>query len=770
MKTMKLSDFFELRKQEYVYIKITSHKSIRNFNSSNLAKAIALTYKTMNKQLKIENKKLVFETSFSIKYIIDIKHGECNFYFMIPKFFQNILLEKINEIWSKATLTILDNIEPFSVNSDYYELGYKKLDALSLTVDRKSNEPLNSILSVMDIVKDDDRLTIVTNFKSCSQFGWIERYNEAMDKFKNKKSLDKATLSPAYVFKIILSVVLETLDTVMEVVNSILGGKNEDNKESLYQQVLGVLEQQSQLSLETKKKKEATILPTQIAIVSSSIDSTRRNNNLLSTCQSYRVLDGDNELKYKKVKPFNLNQSDIGTSINILSTDEASSFIKIPGRSLLQQFKIKYIETEETEVPPELREGVFCLGTNICKGIKQKAHLSEDKDLKNLTLCIIGPTRVGKTNLLAHLCKNAIDNNETVIIPDFCGNCDLSRSIAKNIPKDKVLIIDCSDPEKLQGFGYNDIKANTDSIFDNYKVAKVKSQQLKTLINSINSENHLEPRMERYLYASSLVVFISNGAVKEIFEVLQDHRKRHEFISKIPLEQKNNFSKYVLDLLELDEWSKGSKDNPPQVIGTKFTSIQGILNRVSKLEENTYVEMMLNKDCRNNIDLLSEIEKGELICLQMPETMFSTEEEKDIYCSYWLTKIWGVLQIRYDNIPNELSRTKVNLIFDELYQVPKTQEFLRGKLNQIAKKTCKPIISCHSLEQIKYIKNELKSANASYMMISGCDETNYNELKDRFGPYELEDLLSLKRFHSLNMIKYENGTSVFITELPPKFK
>ena len=140
----------------------------------------------------------------------------------------------------------------------------------------------------------------------------------------------------------------------------------------------------------------------------------------------------------------------------------------------------------------------------------------------------------------------------------------------------------------------------------------------------------------------------------------------------------------------------------------------------------------------------------------MPETMFSTDEEKDIYCTYWLTKIWGALQIRYFNIP-EKKRIKTNIVFDELYQVPACQNFLKSKLNQLAKKQCKPIISCHSLEQISYIRPELKSANTSYMLISGCNKDNYQELKEELEPYELDDLLHLKRYHSLNLIKYENG-------------
>jgi hypothetical protein len=53
------------------------------------------------------------------------------------------------------------------------------------------------------------------------------------------------------------------------------------------------------------------------------------------------------------------------------------------------------------------------------------------------------------------------------------------------------------------------------------------------------------------------------------------------------------------------------------------------------------------------------------------------------------------------------------------------------------------------------IKNVLKAANSSYMLISGCDKDNFKELKEELYPYELEDSLNHKRYHSLNLIKHE---------------
>jgi hypothetical protein len=52
------------------------------------------------------------------------------------------------------------------------------------------------------------------------------------------------------------------------------------------------------------------------------------------------------------------------------------------------------------------------------------------------------------------------------------------------------------------------------------------------------------------------------------------------------------------------------------------------------------------------------------------------------------------------------------------------------------------------------------------MLIAGCDKENFKELQDELKPYTLEDLMNLKRFHSLNLIKMKDGYGKFITRLP----
>lgn len=774
-KSMKLKDYLEIVHPKYVILKLTPDTSIRNYNSSNIAKAIQYMYKSIFQRIRREEKKFFIYTPEKASFFIDIRKDDVSFYMLVSQKYLGLIKEKIIETWSKITIEEVESIPHFTQNALKYQLKYTKEDALSLNIDKKCNEPLNSILNVLDILKEDDRIGIFYNFMPCIQRGWRTEYQRTIDKIKENEPIDREKFTTKYVLKELAIIMINLMQDLMDTLSEFCGNETKKDKPTLAEVTLTslMLDDKKKLSRATVNKKDSMVLNTQMVILSDSKDKGRKENNAIAVLEGYKTLGEDNELDYKKLpskNTFYVTDFKIaGAEENKMSVEECQNLLELPGRELLERHKIiQKIDTLESQVPQELQTGVMCLGTNTYKGKESKAYLSNDREFKNLTLCIIGPTRAGKTTLISNLSKDSIDNKECTILFDFCGNCELSQDVSKVI--DNVLNIDCSNFNTLQGLGYNEIVPTSNNLFEIYRCAKAKTSQLMTLINTLSGDEELRSRMETYLEAAALIVFIQDGSIKDVFQVLRDHIIRHKYIDSVPKEQSQNLEEYIQALQDLDEYSKATKDNQPQLIGTKTSNIQGILNRVSKLKQNTYMELMLKKDCSNNINLVEEMQKSQLICIKMPENMFSTEQEKDTYCTYWLTKIWGALQVRKWNIQDQKQRVKVNIVFDELYQVPNCQNFLRSKLSQIAKFSCKPIISCHYLGQIQNIRDELKAANSSYMMLEGCNKDNFKELKEELEPYTLEDLLRLKRYSSLNLIKFSKGWSRFITKLPTPIK
>lgn len=772
LKSIKISDYVKFNKPQYIYFKITPNNSVRNNSTNKIAKLISSLYKNVFRRIEADEKKIIkvlgkdkiIGTKFKIQmfekvgYFIYMEKQKIEFYFIVPEQYESVVKEKITDTWSGVTITKTDKLPQFKNSATMYNMIYEKEDALSLSADRRSNELLKSNLNVVNVLNKNDKVGIFYNFIPTLQHTWRSQYKNTIEKVKNLDPVDKDKGKLSYVLRVGLKVFTDLVDSILTAFN------NKDEEKPLEGLLKNLFPNKLKISESTSKKENATILETQIIVMSESSNKLSQINNAKSLVQSFDTIADDNRLVPKAIKAkINFNDYRISKAKTIKASDqECQNFISIAGKELLDEYNfIDKIKTSETQVPDELRNGIMNIGVNTFRGNKQQAFISNDKEYRNLALMLIGPTRAGKSTLIGNLSKDAINNGECVFLFDFIKNCELSEEIAALFPKEKVLTIECNDFDNLQGLGYNEVGKESDP-FKQYDNAKRQTTQLMTLVNSINADDAgLSAKMERYLTSAALVVFISNGSIKDVFDVLQDEDKRHKFISMIPSSQFENLEEYRRALFDLDEYNKDG-----ELVGSKLNLVVGIIDRLNKLKANTYMELMLKKGTDGNFDLSEEIQKSQLICLKMPEDMFSTDAERDVYTTYWISKLWLSLQMRARKVKDRNKHTKLNLIIDEIYQVNNTEKFITEKLSRLAKFTVKPIISCHYIDQLKYMRNELRSANASYMLISGCDKNNYKEFKEELQPYTIDDLLQLPRYHSLNIIKYSEGYSRFITKLP----
>lgn len=771
---MKFSEVFQVVKPQYVFLKLKPNNSIRNNSTHLVARTISSMYKNVFQSIVVEEKKLVrllgkefflgtkyqFHVQGKVAYFVYIEKKKIEFYFIVPKQYESILTEKVGDVWNNVTIEEVGELPNFHEKATKYQLVYEKDDAMSLKVDRRDNDLLRSNLNIVDVLEEGDKVGIMYNFIPSSQESFKFSYKATVEKVKKGIPVERNKMGANYLFKMAIGIV----DGLVKDVSEVLAGKKEHQAESSWLETLvDRLQGGRKLSEGTESKIRNQILPSQILILSESQDKLREMNNGRSLANSFEIISEDNRLVAKKLGgKVNLLKNNLGTEINKLSDQECQNFISLAGRELLEMHDcIEKVETHETLVPEDLQKGKVSIGESTYRGHKQTAYLTTDREYENLSLIIIGPNRAGKSTFIGNLTNDALNADECVVLFDFIENCELSSEVAALFDPEKVLVIDCSDDKKAEGLGYNEIKKSADT-FEQYKNAKLQTSQLETLVNSINAdESRLSPKMERYLQSAANVVFLVGGSIKDVFTVLQNHKARGQYLSKVPKEQYENLEEYIESLRELDE-----RDKDGLIIGTKLHLVVGIIDRLNKLKANAFMELMLKKSTDQNIDLVEETQKAQLIIIKMPETMFPTDNEKDICSTYWMTKLWLAMQVRAERVRDKSKRRKVNFIIDELYQVKNTERFLTEKLSRLPKFRIKPIISCHYLNQIKTIREELRSANASYMLIAGCDKKNFDELKSELYPFTEEDLLRLPRYHSMNLIKSREGYGRFITKLP----
>lgn len=759
---MKLSDYYSIKRQEYVTFKLIPTKSSRNNTTIGIAHLINSMYRSTNKLIYKENKKLIIETRLKASYYIHISKENISFYFIIPKIFQNQFKSKFSDTWKNVDIKIVDAI-PVNINScSKYQLYYKFDDALSLETDRRNNDLLSANLSTLEILQENEFIGVLYNFIPVSEKEsnyFKKKSSETIQRYKNGENLKKS--------KNLLDYSKITLKFLMDLINALLNcllSVGQNNQLILYP--LG-----KETSSSTQRKLQKEILKNQTLILAHSEEKSRENQLCQSIYNSFSKIDGDNELIYTKIKKdIDINRYIINNvKINSTSTEECSNFISLPGAELIDQYKnITHKETKENPVPKELTKGIISLGINKCKETYQEAFLSDDINLQSLPLAILGASRSGKSTYSVNMSKNIIDNNEGLIVIDFIKNTELADDIKALTPKDRLIDIDLSNPDMIQSLCYNEFKITSDmTAYEISSISRKQTNNLLKIVNIINGDDkELSPKMRKYLGAAARIAFcFPNSCMKDVLNILQFHDIRYKYINELGEELQNKLRDSILSLNELDEVNKKG-----EVTGTKEIKIEGILDRIDLMRENIIIDEMLSKTPENNIDFVKAMEEHKVILIRMRDKDFDDDISIDILTSFFLQKIWTALKIRgtMHNLPD-----RVTVLIDEIFQTPCAQKILAKNFVQSAKFGLKYVLTLHYLQQLSQdAQRAMRNANASYMLISGVDENAFSSFRSDFQKegYEVEDLLNLERYHSLNLIKTKNGRSAFITKLPKGIK
>lgn len=800
--SIKITDYFKINKPNYIYLKLISNTSVRNRNTSDIAAIINNCYKSILDRFENQNKGFSYSVPNKISFIIDITNESADFYMLIPDVFVNEFKQKITEVFGKITI---EESEPLKINKEctQYSLGYKKDDSFSLAVDKRDNDLLTANLSIMDILKDDDRVTIVYNFMPLSKYAlntWSSYHKDMIKKYKQGACMDKE-FNIKKIFKLITQILFDIIDSVVEAVQmDFSDSKSNKNKDSLYTRLVPVQE----LTKATIKKENANIINTQILLYSQSKDIKREEDNAKTLINTYKSISSDNELVAKNIgikKKYKKNDTVIGIErnesnskvdyVNLetfsfdkanqsrISSEECSNFISLPGRELIDEYKLEAVQTVETIVPEELKDGNVCIGENSYRGIKTKTTLSSNEDAACMPIVIMGKMGGGKSTLFENMGVDSVKHGEGLIVIDFIKNCEMSDNIIKNIPKEKVITIDFTDYKNLQGFGFNEINHLLDpgDVMSRYVCASLQTVQICNFIDNLGDEE-LSASMEMFLDAACTAVLIHpDKAIKDIVACLSDFQIRYEYINDLndfkesmPEEYREIIQEKMNTLFELNEVDKKTNN----ITGTKYSKIEGILTRINKLKKNHLLEFMYVKSTTNNIDLVKCMQEGKAIFFKMPQYEVSSPQVKNVIVSYIMSKIMIASEVRSRVYVNEKLRI-VNVICDELQQARGSFVNVEQMSYQMRKFRVRLTFSTHGFHKIAPIKDTLIEAGASIMLLKGSSVKNFEVMEDEFKKfgYSKEDLIALsntEEYKALSLIATKRGRYAVITKLPVPVK
>lgn len=741
MKCMKLSTYFEIKKPTYSVLQVIPHSSCRNYNSSTIGKFVA----SMKRDIHREEKRFVIESEVKCSYIIDILKNDVRFYFVVPERYENILKAKITDTWPKATIKDDIKIDSFSIDSVIHTLEYKYDDALSLNIDKRSNALINSTLNVLDIMQDDDRVTLVFDMSPCSNYGWATKAKNTIDNYKSGILIPHNSGLGGYIHLITRCINL-ILELTMQVINEFVGTNKKEYKH---------IENKATLSQLTLSKVNETIINTKIAVVSYSQDEFRKKNNALSVCNSFYALEGDNKFEHVRVKDISKLKN------NKLCVNETSGLIQVPGKELLENHNINHVEVTETKVPDELLKGYIKAGKSTYKGNTVQTYFSADKEIANLPVILLGPMGAGKTFQNTQYAKDVIAAGEGLICIDYIKSCELASSIEAITPKDRLIVLDLTQESCLQAFAYNEYKITGDTAFERIESANLHQQEVTALIDAVYTGEPLSGQMRKFFTSAADIVLINDGmSLRDIIRVLENHQTRIEFINKIPQEYMKYLEDQVETLKQLNEISKDTGD----IVGTKYSKIEHIMDRINSLREDIRMRTMFNKPASYNIDFSKCMNEGKVILIKMRADKFRSKHVRNVLTTFFISKIWLACNIRGASQDKPL---RYHVLLDEIFQAPTSYATLDNILRECRKFQLRLVFTAHQLADLRQLNSGLKSAGASYILMQKTDKANFEMLKEEFNQrgFIIDDLLNLKRHHALNLISYSDGYAAYESNL-----
>ena len=812
--SIKMSDFFQINKPNYTYLRLIPSTSVKNNKACDIAEIINGIYVNINERFKRKNKGFSYDLPSKVMFIIDINKYNADFYLVIPSLHVKEFNQKLTEVFGKITIEEVDSIKGIRNDCTKYGLSYAKDDSLSLCVDKRDNDLLSANLSVMDVLQDKDRVVILYNFIPQSKMAlnsWKQYHINMMKEYQEGKSLDKS-LTFNKVMISIGSLLFDTIDTIINSIRWAFGQK--ESNEDLMKRFVPVQE----LTKATTKKENAKILKTQIMICSESSDLSREKENAKTMINTFSVVgnNADNKLMAREIKNkaskksigikkkhtinieknkveekteyMNIEKLSFENEICKMSYDEVgANFIALPGKTIIEDHKLEAVKHNETTVPEELQCGKVRYGTNIYRGHTTTVTTSTDEDAACMPEVVMAKMGGGKTSLFENRGVDAVNSGDGLIVIDFIKNCEMSDNIIRTVDKDKVAVINFADFMCQEGFGFNEINMIRDmnSHMSRYECAVLQNAQITQFIDSLGDEE-FSASMGRYLDAACTAVLIhENKSIKDVVRCLEDFRTRKEYMDMLrefkegmPEQYQELIEEDLNALEELNEYkevkSDGKKTGEFEISGTAINKISGIISRISMLKKNPALKFMYIRSPKNNINLSELMQQGKAIFFKLPQNRFSSPHVKNIMVSYLFSKIMIASEIRSEVYKNEKLRT-VHVICDEIQQARGSFVNIGEMCYQMRKFRVKLILSTHNFQKITPIKDILIDAGSSIVMLRGSSVKDFEVLKDEFEKFGFtkEDLVSLShtdKYKALCLIATKRGRHGCIVELPRPVK
>lgn len=709
------------------------------------------------------SKNIIINQPSPIYYEILFEGKNIRFNYVIPDKYQDILVNKIDRVFRVAAVKEVEDYFDNFVGKYYSTFSQKKHFLFSLNANYTDNNGLlENFMAVINSVLPEDKLLFQIGLNPLNE-KWKEDWGKANIKHKNGEELP---VHPSTVVAVIEKII-GNIEGLFDLVDVAIGvdKKEKENYKKKNKQIEKWGTNVFRNAHQTSQKVTFNGFETQIRVYCTSEERTRYYQKIFSGC--FKVLDAEQELEFGSIgKHKNIRREFVErlSGKNIFSTKELVSFLKLPDRKLQQDYKSSMkntIENTQNIIPKELRENAskIRIGEAEHKGDKFMTCFPSDVSMRALSKVYVGPSRSGKTSAIKNFIIDAIENEDSVICIDTIRNCEICEDVKTYMPekhKDKLIILDYSNLQQLLPLAFNEIvDVKFDTKIDQMLSASHLTNSLIGFINSIagfEKDDQLSPRMKKLLScAGKIVLSQPNTTIRDVIDTLMEADIRDKFIKSSGFDESNLM---IQELRRLDD-GKG---------GTNYNLISGIVDRVSVLLNDFATETLISTPSNPLINFTNFANEGKCVFVKLSEEVFDREALKPLVTFFYFKAWMGVATAR-----SKINNPKLcHLVIDEIHNYPQIISFLSAKVKEAAKFGLSFLLSSHLLVDMRMLLPNLKASGASFMLIGGTSRENLKLLETELANegIDLQEAMSTKKYHSLNLINYDREYCVYTSKLP----
>ena len=807
--------------------KMTTYRITPDFRVSNtkneiISNTFANLYQPLMKRISLAN--VNYRKQAQVHFNIVMEKRDVAFYISFPTQFEELIEGKMKSCWKGCALDEVettDHLRFNTVNTVGAELRLTDYNVKPVSIDLEDTSHLLSLFQVLRAINHDDKVVINIAIESMSRLDWLSIVGDETQLIKEGKdkivSSDFTTIAKREIGKLGSEVIGLYLEYKLLPVELLLGLMNNSGDE-LFNIKEGDRLLREQFENEDRRfsgrrfpiddddfdfrrgrrssnqnsvfKKNSDVFKCKITILSSSEDKQKAHLNLLSVFESFKELNAENEFYIKELKHKNVisRVKEIrGYQVTmdnkcILSTKEVAKLIQLPPQKAQKDFKIKAINTLESDMPMDNFSGDVTMALTKQGGKEYVVYKPLDKSMRSLGWILIGGQNAGKTTCMKRIAyENYKYANETNFVIDNIEDCKIAKACREVIPNTKRYDIKLSydDTKNIPSFSFNEISClitdDTDP-FRRLTYASDIAEQIQLIIENISDDKNggLTDAMVRYLYSASVVAYVKPYAVlQDVFDILRVPTIRDKAIEYAKSTGCFEDDGIFLTLKQLDKVVQESRvigeDEHGKPIKEKETyvvnndqAIVGINNRIVMLEKNPYIRKMLKQKPNPNENFLKFIEEGISIVISIPQYDFKSKQIRDMISSFYLSRLWLAVQSRKDNE----NANVCNIFIDEVYTIPASIQLLDEHVTEFRRHRLPIFTSCHHLGQFKGTLEQFKASGGNYMFLQSTIKETYDIMKEDLSPFTYEDIHALKPHHAIIRQRGVNGYTNYIARIP----